>query len=77
MKALQLYTRPGCHLCENLLEELLPMIRGQASLTEINIDLDMSLRQQFDTRVPVLCSADTVICEAFLDTAAVRAFLGD
>jgi len=26
MKILKLFTRPGCHLCEQLEEELLPLI---------------------------------------------------
>ncbi|MEO0573946.1 MAG: glutaredoxin family protein [Pseudomonadota bacterium] len=77
MKQLTLYSRPGCHLCENLLEGLLPMIRGQASLEERNIDLDAQLRQQFDIRVPVLCAGDRVLCEAFLDAPKISAWLAE
>lgn len=75
MKELVLYSRPGCHLCENLLEELLPLLRGRAGLREVNIDTDPALRARFDVRVPVLAAGDEVISEAFLDRDAVQAFL--
>ncbi|MEL6868731.1 MAG: glutaredoxin family protein [Pseudomonadota bacterium] len=75
MKELTLYTRPGCHLCENMLEALLPMIRGQAALQEVNIDSDAQLRQTFDIRVPVLCAGVDVLCEAFLNPQAVQQWL--
>ncbi|MEM8548609.1 MAG: glutaredoxin family protein [Pseudomonadota bacterium] len=75
MKELVLYSRPGCHLCENLLEELLPLLRGRAGLREVNIDTDPALRAQFDVRVPVLAAGEDVISEAFLDRDAVQAYL--
>ena len=32
MAAISVYSRQGCHLCEQLIEELLPLIRGRLDL---------------------------------------------
>lgn len=45
------YSRPGCHLCEDVLA-LLAKLRLPAQ--EVNIDEDPTLREQFDTCVPVV-----------------------
>lgn len=70
-----LYSRPGCHLCEQLLEEVLPLLRGRAAIEVINIDEDAELQQRFGTRIPVLALADTIVCEARLDLVALQAAL--
>ena len=71
----QLYSRPGCHLCERLLEDMMPLVRGKADVEVVNIDEDSELRQRFDIRVPVLAFAGRTICEAQLDKTAVQAVL--
>ena len=50
-----LYTRPGCHLgndlraiCERLAEEIV------FDLTEVNIEVDPDLRVRYEREVPVL-----------------------
>ena len=52
---LELYTRPGCHLgndlraiCERLAEEI------AFDLTEVNIETDPGLRARYEREVPVL-----------------------
>ena len=52
---LELYTRPGCHLgndlraiCERLAEEI------AFDLTEVNIETDPGLRARYEHEVPVL-----------------------
>ena len=52
---LELYTRPGCHLgndlraiCERLAEEI------AFDLTEVNIETDPELRVRYEREVPVL-----------------------
>jgi len=50
-----IYSRPGCHLCEEAKTQLAPLLREfGASLTEINIDEDSQLRAQYDYDVPVI-----------------------
>lgn len=49
-----LYTRPGCHLCENAREVVDRVCRdlGEA-FTEVSIDDDPELRRRFGEEIPV------------------------
>jgi glutaredoxin len=50
-----LYTRPGCHLCEEAKAEIAPLLREfGASLREVNIDEDSVLRERYGWDVPVI-----------------------
>jgi glutaredoxin len=50
-----IYSRPGCHLCDEAKKEIAPLIREfGARLTEINIDEDPDLRARYDYDVPVI-----------------------
>ena len=54
-RAITLYTRPGCHLCEEakaLIESLLSEF--DATLREVNVDEDEVLRQRYGTDIPVI-----------------------
>lgn len=77
MTDLQLYSRPGCHLCDDMAAVLQPLLDSAgASLSIINIDADPALREQYDWRVPVLALDGEIICEGRLDEDAVRDALG-
>lgn len=50
-----LYTRPGCHLCEEAKAAMMPLLREfGASLREVNIDEDPVLRERYGWDVPVI-----------------------
>lgn len=50
-----LYTRPGCHLCEEAKGQIAPLLRSAgARLREVNIDANPELRARYDYDVPVL-----------------------
>lgn len=50
-----LYTRPGCHLCEEAKAQIAPLLqRAGARLCEVNIDADPALRALYDYDVPVI-----------------------
>ncbi|HLE35550.1 MAG TPA: glutaredoxin family protein, partial [Candidatus Acidoferrales bacterium] len=50
-----LYTRPGCHLCEEARQEIAPMLAEfGAELLEVNIDADPALRDLYSNDVPVI-----------------------
>ena len=50
-----LYTRPGCHLCEEVKAELLAAgCSGEYTLEEINIETDAMLREQYGWEIPVV-----------------------
>jgi glutaredoxin len=52
---LTLYTRPGCHLCEDAKALLQPLLAEfGASLREINIDEDRELTERYGSDIPVI-----------------------
>ena len=54
-RELTLYTRPGCHLCDEAKREIAPLLREyRATLREVNIDADPVLHERYTNDVPVL-----------------------
>jgi glutaredoxin len=52
---LTLYSRPGCHLCDEMKKQIAPLVsKFKANLREVNIDSDPVLRQRYNEEVPVL-----------------------
>ncbi len=50
-----LYTRPGCHLCEDAKAAIAPLLREfDASLYEVNIDKDAVLEERYGWDIPVI-----------------------
>jgi glutaredoxin len=50
-----LYSRPGCHLCEEAKTAIAPLLREfRAVLREVNIDDDPLLKERYGCDVPVL-----------------------
>ena len=52
--SLTLYTREGCHLCDEVFELLQRYSAYLPGTREVDIDSDPALRQQWDTWVPVV-----------------------
>ena len=69
---LTLYSRSGCHLCEDMLE-ILQGFSEELSFTVrvVDIDSDQTLRERFNTLVPVLALGENEICHYFLDKVAL------
>jgi len=57
MVALTIYSRPGCHLCEEM-KTAVARVSGRANLDvrveEIDISTDASLEARYGTEIPVL-----------------------
>ena len=50
-----LYTRPGCHLCEEVKREMLAAGCGdEYTLEEVNIDTDPALKERYGWEIPVV-----------------------
>jgi hypothetical protein len=77
MTPLRIYSRPGCHLCEQLLEDLMPLVRERLEIEVVNIDDDADLGREYGTRIPVIEFAGQFICQYTLDRIAIRAILDD
>jgi glutaredoxin len=71
------YSRPGCHLCEEALEEIVA-IHGEGyrfELREVDIESDENLLRRLLERIPVVEVDGVVVSELLLDQAALRARL--
>lgn len=75
LPVIYVYSRPGCHLCEQLIEQLLPVIRNRAHLEIRNIDTRAEWQQQFGTRIPVVEFEGAVIGEGHPDVDAIQRVL--
>jgi len=50
-----LYTRPGCHLCDEARTAIAPLLREfGAILREVNIDEDAALKERYAWDIPVI-----------------------
>jgi len=73
-----LYTRPGCHLCEEAKQQIAPLVKEfGARLTEINIDEDPELRARYDYEVPVIFLGARKAAKHRVDVAQFRRQLRD
>ncbi len=74
--ALTLYLRRWCHLCDELLEQLEPMIAGRGIVVhEIDIDEHPEFEDAYGEHIPVLCADARELCRHRLDAGAVQAYL--
>ncbi len=77
MTLLTLYSRPGCHLCELMLEAVLPRIRGRAEIRVVDIDEYPALRARYGHLVPVLSDGEDALCHYQLDIVALETHLSN
>jgi glutaredoxin len=71
------YSRPGCHLCEEAVAAIVGL-HGEGyrfGLHEIDIESDELLLRRHLERIPVVEIDGTVVSELVLDETAVRAKL--
>ena len=77
MSALQVYSRQGCHLCEVLIEELLPLVRSRLEIQVNDIDSRPDWVDAYGTRVPVVEFNGQLVCQYTLDREAVQRIVDD
>jgi glutaredoxin len=73
-----LYTRPGCHLCEEAKASIEAMLAEfGATLREVNIDEDAVLRQRYGTDIPVIFIGSRKAAKHRVDPVKFRRQLRD
>ncbi|HEX5765243.1 MAG TPA: glutaredoxin family protein [Woeseiaceae bacterium] len=72
MRIFKVFSRQGCHLCELMVEELVPLVRGRALVEVVDVDTEPALREEYGLRVPVLACDGRMLCEYQLDRQAVE-----
>ena len=70
-----LYTRDGCHLCDEARQQLLALRDGglDMELREVDIEDDDGLHARFLERIPVIEVGGEIVCELGCEEQAVRA----
>ena len=78
MSTVTLYTRPGCHLCDDA-RAALQRVRERApfALVEIDIERDDALHRAYLERIPVVELDGEELFEYFVDEATLAARLRD
>lgn len=76
MREFVLYSRRGCHLCDEMLEVLEPLCRGRAALVVNDVDACDEWQQAYGEFVPVLHVDGEEVCHYTLDKPRVLAILG-
>jgi glutaredoxin len=52
---IEIYSRPGCHLCDDAKEVIEPFVRRYSiNLAVTNVDSDAALRQAYGADIPVI-----------------------
>jgi glutaredoxin len=76
LRRVTLYSRPGCHLCDDA-RDLLTHLRREFNLvvTEVDIRQDPDLVRRYDIVIPVLVLEDGTELSAPLREQAVRTAL--
>lgn len=71
------FSRPGCGLCEQMLEELASVLppAEAARVQVVDIDTDPELTRKYGTRIPVLLVDGEFVCAYRLDRQRVAAHL--
>ncbi len=77
MKPIEVFSRQGCHLCEQLIEELSPLVRGRLELVVHDIDSRDDWLRDYDTRVPVVKYDGELVCQYYLDRDALAKILSN
>lgn len=76
MAVVTLYTKPGCHLCDDARLALLRVQKAQPfELEDININEDAGLSAEYGEQIPVVLLNGTFLTEYTVDEARLRQLL--
>lgn len=71
-----LLTRPGCHLCEDALRQIEPLVTEfGARLRLVDIDTDRILRERYRNEIPVVFLGSRELARHAVDLGRIRAEL--
>jgi glutaredoxin len=73
MPELTLYTRAGCHLCEEAKQQLAPLVREFGlDYREVDVDSDRALAARFGEELPVVFLNDRKVAKYRVDVRMLR-----
>ena len=73
-----LYTRPGCHLCDEAKAAIAPLLHEfGATLREVNIDADPFLKERYGWDIPVIFIGQRKVAKHLVNMEQFRRQLED
>ncbi len=66
------YSRVGCHLCEEAEALLARLLGDRSAFAVVDIDRDEGLRDRYTVRVPVVAVDGVEVAELAVDETALR-----
>ena len=75
--SLRVFSRPGCHLCEQLVDALLSIARGHLAVDVVDIETRPDWEARYGLRIPVVEFDGRFVCQYELDTDAIRRIIED
>jgi hypothetical protein len=73
---LTLYSRPDCHLCDQMVDALAPALEGRAEIRIVDISTDPELERKYGRSIPVLAAGDLELSRYRLDRDRLERFFG-
>lgn len=71
-----IYSRAGCHLCEEMIQQLEAVTAGHAvRIRVVDIDAEPELSRRYGLRIPVLEADGEEVCSARLAPGRIAALL--
>lgn len=68
-----LYTRAGCHLCDEAKQQMAPLLAEfAAELREVDVDADPALRERYTNDVPVIFLGERKVAKHRVDLLQFR-----
>jgi len=77
MIRLTLFSRPECHLCVTMLDELVPLLGERAEVQVVDISTDARLERELGLKIPVLRAGELELSRYRLDAARVERYLSE
>lgn len=77
MIALTLYSRPGCHLCDDMKALVARVTAGRRDVTlaEVDISTDAALEARYGLEIPVLLIGGRKVAKYRIEEATLRRML--
>ena len=76
MITITIYSKPGCHLCDEMKAAVSRIAAGVATIEEVDITSDPALEARYELEIPVLMIDGKKVAKYRVDENALRRMIG-